>query len=148
MTALRFEADYSGLIHFTTAECLVEVEVVEDKVIEVPDNSTTNSTDTSSKDGKADDNKGSKEAGEDKDEARKAEAKDENDKEEGDKEKDDAKGRGMLSVCAVEIPLKVPAKTLSGQLQAVCTEHIWYYLLQWEALTATNVIYHADPGVK
>lgn len=49
MTALRFEADYSGMIHFTTAECVVEVEVVEDKVIEVPDNSTTtaaaNSTD-------------------------------------------------------------------------------------------------------
>lgn len=64
VTALRFEADYSGMIHFTTAECVVEVEVVEDKVIEVPDNSTTaaNSTDkandTSSKgDDKAGDDK-------------------------------------------------------------------------------------------
>lgn len=46
VTALRFEADYSGLMHFTTAECVVDVEVVEDKVIEVPDNSTAaNSTD-------------------------------------------------------------------------------------------------------
>lgn len=35
VTALRFEADYSGLMHFTTAECVVEVEVVEDKIIEV-----------------------------------------------------------------------------------------------------------------
>lgn len=91
VTALRFEADYSGLIHFTAAECLVEVEVVEDKVIEVPDNSTTNSTDASSKDGKAEANKGGKEAGEDKDEASKAAAKDENDMDEADKEKDDAK---------------------------------------------------------
>jgi len=100
VTALRFEADYSGLIHFTAAECLVEVEVVEDKVIEVPDNSTTNSTDASSKDGKAEANKGGKEAGEDKDEASKAAAKDENDMDEADKEKDDAKGRGILSVWA------------------------------------------------
>jgi hypothetical protein len=45
VTALRFEADYSGLMHFTTAECVVDVEVVEDKIIEVPDNSTkANST--------------------------------------------------------------------------------------------------------
>jgi hypoxia up-regulated 1 len=47
-------------MHFTTAECVVEVEVVEDKVIEVPDNSTTsmNSTeaekDSNSKDEAAD----------------------------------------------------------------------------------------------
>lgn len=46
MTALRFEADYSGMIHFTTAECVVEVEVVEDKVIEVPDNWTASTNDT------------------------------------------------------------------------------------------------------
>eukprot|EP00775_Hariotina_reticulata_P013787 gene13787-13908_t len=34
-TSLRFEADYSGLLHFSNAECLVELDVVEDLVIEV-----------------------------------------------------------------------------------------------------------------
>lgn len=65
MTALRFEADYSGLTHFTTAECVVEVEVVEDKVIEVPDNSTTtatadNTTTTTTEAGAATDSEGEK----------------------------------------------------------------------------------------
>eukprot|EP00879_Flechtneria_rotunda_P024057 GHRR01025481.1.p1 GENE.GHRR01025481.1~~GHRR01025481.1.p1 ORF type:complete len:539 (+),score=222.19 GHRR01025481.1:412-2028(+) len=35
VTTLRFEADYSSLLHFSIAECVVEVSIVEDKVIEV-----------------------------------------------------------------------------------------------------------------
>jgi hypothetical protein len=35
VTALRFEADYSGLLHFSSAECVIEQDVTEDKVIEV-----------------------------------------------------------------------------------------------------------------
>jgi hypothetical protein len=36
VTTLRFEADYSSLLHFSSAECVVELDVTEDKVIEVP----------------------------------------------------------------------------------------------------------------
>jgi hypothetical protein len=38
--SLRFEADYSGLIHFTSADCTVESEVMEEKIVEVPVNGT------------------------------------------------------------------------------------------------------------
>lgn len=80
VTALRFEADYSGLMHFTTAECVVDVEVVEDKVIEVPDNSTatTNSTDADKGGDKAE---GAADAKSEKEEAKEgAKAEEESDK--------------------------------------------------------------------
>ncbi|KAF8058449.1 HSP70-17 [Scenedesmus sp. PABB004] len=36
VTTLRFEADLSGLLSFASAECVVELEVMEERVIEVP----------------------------------------------------------------------------------------------------------------
>lgn len=36
VTALRFDADYSGLLDFDRAECIIETEVLEDKIVEVP----------------------------------------------------------------------------------------------------------------
>lgn len=106
---MRFEADYSGLMHFTTAECVVEVEVVEDKVIEVPDNSTisTNSTDAkkdsdskdkaadakSEKDESADEKKSEKDESADE---KKSEEKAEADKEGADKDGEKAEKGGWL----------------------------------------------------
>jgi hypothetical protein len=93
-------------MHFSTAECVVEVEVVEDKVIEVPDNSTTttNSTDAekdsnskdkaadakSDKDQSAEDKKSEKDASTDEE---KSEQKADGDKEGADKEGEKA-GKG------------------------------------------------------
>jgi hypoxia up-regulated 1 len=54
VTTLRFEADYSSLLHFSSAECIVELEVIEDKIIEVPvpanetDAAAANATDSAS----------------------------------------------------------------------------------------------------
>jgi hypothetical protein len=95
VTALRFEADYSGMIHFTTAKCVVEVEVVEDKVVEVPDNSTSasakNSTDDKSDDAASKDGDKADEKDEKKDGAEKTE-KDEDKKSDAEAEKDEKKG--------------------------------------------------------
>jgi hypothetical protein len=49
VTTLRFEADYSSLLHFSSAECVVELDVTEDKVIEVP--VPANETDAASANG-------------------------------------------------------------------------------------------------
>lgn len=96
VTTLRFEADYSSLLHFSSAECVVELEVIEDKVIEVPvpanktERAAANATDdaagdkdkdAASKDAGAD-SKGDKDAG--KDETAKADDEQQAEKKEGD----------------------------------------------------------------
>jgi hypothetical protein len=59
--ALRFEADYSSLIHFASADCTVETEVMEEKIVEVPANTTEGDTKEAADGGsKKGDKKGSK----------------------------------------------------------------------------------------
>jgi hypoxia up-regulated 1 len=96
VTTLRFEADYSSLLHFSSAECIVELDVTEDKVIEVPvpanvtDAAAANATDAAGNKhaaAAADDDKDA--AADKKDAAESEKSKDEQQEEGTDKKKND-----------------------------------------------------------
>ncbi|KAI8464405.1 MAG: Hsp70 protein-domain-containing protein [Monoraphidium minutum] len=104
VTALRFEADWSGLVALDKAECVVEVEVMEERILEVPvqegdakDGAAADAKggEKDGKDGKADGNEDKSGDKSDEKEGEKEEVKDgdkqDSDKKEGDK-KDEKEG--------------------------------------------------------
>jgi len=152
--ALRFEADYSGLIHVNSADCYVEQEVLEDKVIEVPvETNSTEADGETAKDAKeasgdADKSEGSaEEKGKEKKGSRWSWKKDKAEKENGDAEPAAAAGDAENATNKTEPPVKktvfktiqVPKKKTFQVSLNVTGPGLRYKVAEGDFLTAATV---------
>ena len=130
--ALRFEADYSGLIHVNSADCYIDQEVMEDKVIEVPvETNSTEADGEAAKDAKGASGAADKaeDSAEDKAKEKKGSRwswkKDKGEKEEGDAEPAAAAGDAENATNKTEPPVKKTVfKTI--QVPKKKTFQVWF----------------------